>query len=960
MNEHSNSPSSQVSENKKPVEADKPLKGDVFDAIASYMKTSGGKIFDRVSFMASMPAIVLAEVQRAHGGPLENYLPLIPVAVYPIGRWLFTTDKFEVEQKSKETREFMSDIGYNAWRMVYKGKEPLKAGSVELKNGDNFFHISLPEPEAKREWSSEELAFFIELYDFSLGILKDSLKGKDYKAVAIEMPIWLPNIAKNFARVDRESLFKDKKLEVLDGKEIMLTREEFESLMTSPREVFLKAVEALGDKRFSDTLQAVLKEYSPEKRDSAVKILTERLYGILTNQVGMYFNSPEMIAGKDELNNPTRRKVYSTINLKKTDNGYLFVKITPEIGEFRSEPLGRKLGINKESAVEDIINSDSRYKKAQLAFIIEGMVKEDNFFEELLRNRDKKNADELRARMKELGITVVQGTLEKSLSVAERMVKPKPMQKHLNKVRYALTALFIYAAFHYGINFVQEHWSEFEKFNIFNIKIFDQQLFGKNDSAYLGNELNHSPSFPKGVPKHSLDWKIKGNMPSDGYWIMSTFNTFTDGAWMGGFANRTTMGDVGLNLPDKIEEKPSYINISKYVTYKDGDALLKIPIKEGTTISAVNVAALGGEKISRFVSQEPDGTIWVHVNAGAVEGTTGTVKLTYQLVPSGAAGESVHALGKINPIDFSKLSPKAKKIITLAQANSAFRSSSFIDELAREIREDHKYSINPEGRAKVENAKTPEEYINAVADLKSCDCDVCNSALALASSLSTEKSYTNIAYGYNNMPGSLAGAGGNFLRGETRHAFGIDNNGRIIDSTPGIPADDWETLEYIKMLHGNGSGINTEEAEWQAQMEYLGKSADRQREVETALKVLAGMLGGLAAWQVAKLIRRNKDKLDVGKLKDDFLLKFIKEKDLKQAYNFLTWVSYGDKSKNTSNVSTAEFSDKKEILEELKRNTDYGQLASYLENPKLFENQYSLPKRQRLRMRSFAQYLLWG
>lgn len=955
MNEHSNSPSSQVPENKKPVEAEKPLERDVFDAISSHMKTSGGKIFDGISFAASMPAIVLAGVQSIyHGGQLENYLPMIPVAVYSASQAANLNKLEAMNEKSRETREFMSDIGYNAWRMVYKGKEPLKAGLVELKNGDNFFHISLPEPEAKREWSSEELAFFIELYDFSLGILKESLKGKDYKAVAIEMPIWLPNIAKNFTSIDRKSLFEDKKLEVLDGKGIMLTREEFESLMISPREVFLKAVEALDDKRFSDTLQAVLKEYSPEKRDNAVSILIERLYGILIVQIGKHFNQPETIAGKDETNNQTKYKIYPYINLRRTETGeYLFVKTTPQTGESRSTPLGKLLGINKESAVEDIINSKSRYRKAQLAFIIEGMVKEDNFFEELLRDRDKKNADELRARMKELGIKMVQGTLGNSLSVAERMVKPNPMQKHLNKVRYALTALFIYTTFHYGINFVQEHWSEFEKFNIFNIKIFSQQLFGKNDSAYLDNELSHSPSFPKGVPSHSLDWKIEGNMPSDGYWITSTFSSFMNGEWG---LSRSGGSGFELLLPQETEEKRSYLNISRNVTLKDGAASLKIPIKEGTTISVVKAVGSEGEKIDRRIYQETDGTIWVFVHEVS-QVATGQVKLTVQLVPS--EKPTVHAGGKINPIDFSKLSPKAKKIITLAQANSAFRSSSFIDELAKEIRENHKYSINPEGRAKVESAKTPEEYINAVADLESCDCDVCNSALVLASSLSTEKSYTNIAYGYNNMPGSLAGAGGNFLRGETRHAFGIDNNGRIIDSTPGIPADDWETLEYIKMLHGNGSGINTEEAEWQAQIEYLGKSADRQREVENALKVLAGILGGLAVWQVAKLIRRNKDKLDVDKLKDDFLLKFIKEKDLKQAYDFLTWVSYGDKTKNTSNVSTAEFSDKKEILEKLKGNTDYGKLASYLENPKLFESQYSLPKRQRLRMRSFARYLLW-
>lgn len=932
---------------------DSPRKKDIFDRKVFFNKVEyysavnaalgllgaiGGDVLiltsKNVGFSDFVFACGVALVHTLGGGAALSYL------------------RRELNKASKEDITHDSALRYITTRCVYQGKIPLKEKGLALEKGDNFYYLQLTKPlqiSEDQPPSEADIGLQIDLYEYIFNNVKQEIVGKDYKAVAIEigrsMPSFLEKRFEQMPHAIREKLLRGKDVKVQDpDKELLLlTREEFEDLVLSPQEAFVQAVNALGNPRVSHFFDLAKQAVTQEDRDEAKRLLIRSLHQVLATQIEAYFNMPEVIRGRTrDTYAPTKESFHPISYLRRTDSDFYFVQMYDGTGEVRWTPLDKLLQ-TAQKPIDTILASHSPYQKAQIAYVMDGILRETPF-EELVRNRILDRAELIQR----LTGKEAEGTSKLTVDVPTGpfgLVIPAGIYK---KVRPILTTLLMYGAYKSGLGVV----------NNFDAIRTSLQL----PSSAIVRQYE-KPRFPDDLPQPGIDWKIEGT-DANGYYVTDTSHQFTEGVWKTNHEVKSK-----LNLPYALSSDllPTAINEERFIPLNQiTDTTLKIPIKLGTRLGALAILAPDGSKIPHQAFELTDGTVQVDIAQNIINNAP-SARIEAFLIPSST--DTVHASDRITPIDTTKLSTlaKAENDIATNPTNPGDNPEKLIRNI---VAGTHTYSLNPPGKEALNNAKTPEDIINIVADLPSCDCEVCNSASVLASSIDTKGPAVNLAFGYIAEDNHTTGRGDGFLRSEAAHAFGINDQGEVLDSTPSTIASDQMTQDYVNLLHQTTSENDntTSNNAWEQQQRKIQEDAQTKKTEADGLKVIGALLaattGAYVARQASKVLQRVFNRENVSKITDDIMLHFLSENDISKAYNFFGWLSHAKaqesqfpQGKELSNI------DKRKALNRIRGNIDQFKLSQYVENPKAFErlaqkHSAVLTPVEARKLRILAQYLI--
>ncbi|MEK7518042.1 MAG: hypothetical protein AAB583_05865, partial [Patescibacteria group bacterium] len=598
----------------------------------------------------------------------------------------------------------------------------------------------------------------------------------------------------------------------------------------------------------------------------------------------MQFNSiPEVRRRLSGSLAPERQKIYHRSLIQETETGFLFVTIN-DAGGIHSSPLDRLLGTN-DQPLEEILSSTRPIKKAQVAYIIHELLRETEF-EELI-NTSTQNKEEIVKKLKSYGINIPESIKKASDLIEMKFLPPGK----LGKIRTLLAPLIVYASVYQGLSYLEDP----QKYNeIINPTAIERTIREQNIQ------------FPDSLPEVGLDWKIEGTMPSDGYFITQTSHIFKGRHW-----EENEEIKRPLKLPQTIDIQPDdpYLTLSKIIPVNWlGDTTFKIPIKENTKVTAIQILDKKGEYVGFETYELTDGTVQVKIPNRL--SNPAWITLNAKLSPQ--PQNTVRAPQHLHPVNSQKLSEKTNNILKNATEQSPSNPSKTIFD---QIRQNHGYSLDPPNKEKLKEARTPEEVLNTIIELEACMCEVCNTAAVLASSTQEKAEAVNMAYGYIGISNHPAGASVNgFLRSEAAHAFGIDEKGEILDATPtGSTAADSLTQEYIKILRNPPGNAD---ATWSQQQQEMINQANQKKNLTDKIKLLGGIAaaaaGGLGLYQGIRVLRRPETKERVRSLSDTAITTIYSTDDLQRAHNFFEWLSYGKKASSSLSNRKIEFSNKKE------------------------------------------------
>lgn len=929
------------------IKPDKPLKKDAIDLSNSSLTNP-----DVVRFYSQTLPFIFStgSIGREVLRPSNLYDPLYLISVMSPFLLLYPLKEVAQNKVLSHKRNVLeqqhsivdNSVGFRADRCVYQGKNPLKVSQEVVTKGDNFYFIQLPylySPKDKAVNQEGVFNLWRDTWDYSFKKLKHSLAQKDYKFVAINLP-YQEDVIKdnysNFENLPRKTIFEGKQAEMW-GKDmvtLVFSKEAFEAFASSPQELFLKAVDGLGDHIFYELLTVARTAETQEERQRAKELLVGRLNQILYSQIEQHFNTlPEVQLGQTQPNfEPVKQRMHFYSSIAKTEEGLAFVKTNITTGEINITPLEKLLRMEQMS-LEEIIASSSRLKDAQLAYSLYQMLQKIPF-EELIRER-LLTKEGILEKLAEYGIELAHPPRVDAF--VERKLYPKKSVLRdisLGALAFALVNVGIYAA---------KHPEMFEDMFIMSKGIATNPF--KKEHA---NKFN----FPESIPQTGLDWKIDADFDTSGYFVTSTSHEFTND-WQ----ENKEIVDM-IHIPEKLESEDNkpYINLSKIqVIHPFYDTSFKIPLKAGgdynTYLAALSIVDSNGEKIPYQVFKLTDGTIQVKIPRNLINAPA-WVKVSAKLGLSNLP--EVHASSPLKPLDTTKLYPEVLDKLKGGDNHKLFDA----------VRDDHEYSLNPPGKKALSYAETQEQVVNTIAHLHGCTCDVCNTEAVLASSVNQNELPINKASGYIASDNHPSGANGGFLKREAYHAFGIDEHSVIYDATPSNLGNDKMTKDYLELLHG--SSISSSEDPWNQQNQELIRQADHDKTVADRLKLAgSGALAAATIFGIFGLYKVNKrfgltEKL--GTLPEKVITKILDEQDFKNAYNFFTWLSWSNLKGRVYQDEEDRFSSKEEALDKIKNTLNHDRLDLYLKNPRELERiaqsyGYSLTHGQAIKLRILAQYL---
>ncbi len=817
-------------------------------------------------------------------------------------------------------------LGYRASQFVYQG-DSIERHGISLKKGDNFMYVELPylqNPDLKSD-----------IHRYALSRIKKSMANQTISAVALpyETPGLFPR--ENNVMPLESKLFKGKGIESRYQYSILVTPQEFEALASFPNEEFTKVVEALDDRTVIELYAQARKENEDlEKLKRIEGLLLKRVDQILVQEVIGKMNGPEIQFRRDVSQMyPERTTVYPMSILRKTEDGYFFVKIQIPTGEIRSIPLDHLLK-TADIPIESVINSTNIHKRAQLSYLVWDFIREFSLKE--LASKQILSRGEILQKAKELGLDLPIYGFEQ---YSERW--PFDNRNYLLPKRAIpplLTTLALYAAGSFlssaeNIDYLKQLPAQVEKVS--------QQTSGK-ESAVLPDRLS-----PAG-----LEWKIEGTVDPNGYYTTDTSHQFAKGGW-----------EVNQQVEKQIKLPKTFAG-DKYIRLQRVQELnplnrgkIKIPIKTGTELAALDITNYLGETVDFTLNQITDGTIEAVLPNNLISSSP-WVNIDARLTPS--IKPAIFASQKMDAIDTNKLSPEAKNQIEKAKS-AAISFDQFTEYTASIISNSHQYSFNPAGKEKVNKAQTPEEYINAIVEIAGCICASCNTAAVPATTVYEGEGFANIAFGFIAIDGHTAGSQNGFLRTEARHAFGITNSGKIFDATPTSIANEPMTQQYMNMLHGSGIG-DTAEVRWEKNKQEIQAEAEKKGKIWDGLKIMGAIAAAgataFALRQASRFIKRVSGNTNPVEIADKAVGLGLNKEDKTRAINFLTWVSFGKRPEKTNLNQDLNLGNETNWLKYLRDNVSYEKLLSYIKSPKTYERKYGLSPVESTKLRILARHLL--
>jgi len=869
----------------------------------------------------------------------------------------------EVRKRRGRTEMHDEEAGFGAREMVYRGKKPLTVEGITIGKGDNVLYVKLP----RVSFDQDSLQTAEATEDLTRYAVEQIAKSgpKHIKAVCVDFEPDLPGL-ETFSFGDKAATpaknLVDGKHVALQNPEkplVILTPEEFEELTTTPLDLLTRAVEALGSERVLTYLKLAKTSPAKNERSNAVELLGKSLSTILATEVSAHFNGPEIIATKSGQDyEPGRTKIYRSLQIRKGYGGFLYAQFTDSSGSATQVPMSKLLQI-KDMSLEEVLTSYAPHKRGQIAYLALEMlnkIEPEELFREKVLERE-----EILERLKLLGGRV------------QTKVETKPAKKEAGAwfgqasvISNRLRPLAVMVALFAGTNSTHLSYKDLPSLGIDLGPRVERSLdFFNSREARAQNPQTSQVEVTGKVPKDSLDWLIRGRARS-GYWTLSTSHEFKNGEWI-----INTEREKELSLPEfdfdseNVDEGSTdltgYFNLSPL----QKTTSLKIPILSGMKVSKIGIKDFPNKNVQHKdilnasylplrIWRLTDGTIEVEVNNELFRNKTILIGVT--LTPKNDRNDGVHAPVELKPINVNLLNKDA--LSQLPEVDSAGRRI-YTSTTGGNIAENHTYSLVSDKKDEINNAKTPEEMVNAIASDKNCFCETCNTELVLLNSIKQYEEQgepsLNMAFGYiqglqhYNPSSSL----GEVLRGAAMHAYGIDDRGETSDATPKIVSNDPVTQKYVKLL---GTSASVDEFINQAL-----DSMDNQRTMVT-LEVLAAMLVGSSAYFAMRrgpgFMRRVTNKDNIKNAIDDEVLRVYSTEDIKSAYRFFSALSWSRPGSESGAGSTALGNkNKKGLLRDLVASVNYERLTKYLENPEEYEGA-DWTGVTRLKYRLLAKYLM--
>lgn len=381
------------------------------------------------------------------------------------------------------------------------------------------------------------------------------------------------------------------------------------------------------------------------------------------------------------------------------------------------------------------------------------------------------------------------------------------------------------------------------------------------------------------VEEHGLD--------SEGLYGIRTLDTLENNTWTD---NDPTL-ESEISLPNEISSSTPHLLLEQYFSAEEfGDdsngIFILLAEKIGTQAGSIKLVNEDGEPVPFSLYRMPDNALTLKIPAGVDFEYT---HLTYSLVES---EERLFAQ--------SVLETEALDAATLHLDGGITANGSSPASLAATMAETFDYEVDSVYADELENASSNTEYLNSLLERQECDCDVCNTGVALLSSQLNPDSYFNLTTGYYNngaINQLVTGESFSFLESTERHGWVVDQNGNIYDGTPSALGENQATLDAQE----SDADSSAAESAWNTRVnEIIGKppefisKAGSKTEIDAgmyaSLGVSALLLGGfaLAGGSAVQSLHLHRRKNRLGA--------FLAERELTLPYHVLEWISYAEPS----------------------------------------------------------------
>lgn len=835
--------------------------------------------------------------------------------------WMIKGENLEQEGFSEDAK-----LGGQAFKFVYQGS-PL---ADRLARGDNFYYVRMGKASAPD-------GVVIDAFDCFLKQAREAMAIHEYKLVAMEMPAEAPAVIRlgleGYERVAKERLFWGKKWSIADGQKpvVVLNREQFEQFSFSPQAAFIKGCLALGNRRVEEYFALAKSAQSEEQRLRAKDLLSREFIEEIERQVNAQSSASSLIFQRGDDYSPQRQRVHELVLIREKE-GELFAETLKNGTSVEIVPLSRLhlkgeivkkayelYQILQKTPVEELI----RERVLERDKVIEAMEASGVDIElppgkyESFRRKYTPPSSRKEVILLALGVPLL---LPFYLSF--RLAKP------------ALTTVAIYLAAQ-PLDAVARNFSTLNQLTT---------------NPVASGEADYEPiSFPLGLLPHRLDWKVQatGAINPYGYYTQKTSSRLENGSWI-----INNEAKEKLLLPPYFDETIPHILLSKRVGLNlDGNTTFRIPVKDGTNLSALRLTDRQGNIVPAGTWKLTDGTVGVELQRNLLEGGPAWIDVNVYLTASDVP--QVKAVGEIPPVDPNKIDPY---ILEDLRGLEAYTANKVITEF---VKNNHLYSLDPPGKSLLRGVSSPEDLVNVISLLSGCSCEICNSESVLLSTIDGDDDPLSMAFGYLHGNFNPAAKGKSFLLGEAYHAYGIDAQGEIFDATPSQPADDQLTQRYFEAREGTrGNSSDPQDSEWAALQQEIAQKSQTPEDFIHNVKLLVIFLTSVAALSLVKpginLAKAAASWDNLLLLGDKAAEKLFSKEDLELAYNFFSWMSW---AKDELPIGTCRIKGIG-ILGLVRNGVNSESLSDYLAVPEPLEDKAGLSLIDRAKMRILARYLL--
>lgn len=802
------------------------------------------------------------------------------------------------------------------------------------------------------------------------GIKVFAAQNMEHDIAAIELQgVYPAEIIEKFdkyKKVTRKDLYANKDYVIKDPESVvyLLSAQELDDLDLTDKSLFDKAKEVL-DHPFLAQYFDLAAQAKTEQEQQKVKLEIERiLRGMLTADLMTKYSNPELIAtNKNGRYQKTRINPVVTVTTKP-HLGLCLQQVIAETGQVKVIPLD-KLYETEGVDIDQIIEQAGSDLKAKLAFYIYDQLQKKSLND--LVSEDNLTSWDARDKLHISGIHY-QG--EKRY-IADSLDEKKTKRAQILNMRQRILPF----AFLTGVNILAAT-------GLGMLLNPDKSVEAvKSIVPYSEESKQSKPGVSIDIPASAPDWLIRSYATREsGYYTTATSHFINgSGAW-----ELNTEEDKKIELPKEVSPETPRLELEKFIMISPlRSTSIKLPMRDGTDVAALKVIDPNGKEVAVEITKLTDGTVRVDIPAQTVS----VVRIIHSLTETEDGG--VTAVGSVNAPDLAKVSDETKQKIAKMQANGTGTT-----EVSNAVKNEYTYSITTHPEFDINKAKDHEHFMDLMTMNESCDCDVC-ATYALSIAALDPNNKVNFAEGYLHNVNNVASGRKPYIDQASRHGYGIDDKGKIIDATPPGVTNDQPTQESIQSL-GNSSTeqvVNPSIVKEPTLVVPENKTFESELKVkqhkDTILNGLGfvagittlgmGYLVGCKVWKWGSVKIQNRDKeedkeADIAEISPDDseqeitvkktnLFQQIKEKilpkaepiNMQLAKEFLSWVSYGesvqfgfDQLKSTTPKSIAEIS----------KVTAYNQLKKYLEDPESFEQKAGISSAESKSMRVAAKEII--